>query len=197
MNLNKCRGALTITIVILFIVGVTRYSGVASALPASPTKSSGNIFFADDIACAQRGNIYIPGSIERGTFVSLTKTLRELRAKITHTVSTGRTALQDLRQEYKALKLRKEMYAHTCAAGPQQIQSLAKATKMTISSTAFVNKGVIPDEHSCWVTGTEDPGEGSCQFPPFLNTHYAISSSGCSSAPQGREGAWGRLITCE
>jgi hypothetical protein len=36
-----------------------------------------------------------------------------------------------------------------------------------------------------------------CQFPPFLNTLYAISSSGCCSAPQGREGAWGRLITCE
>ena len=86
MKLNKCLGALTISIVILLIVGVTRYSRVASALPASPTTSANSIFFADDVACAQRGNIYIPGSIERGTFVSLAKTLRELRAKIAHAI---------------------------------------------------------------------------------------------------------------
>jgi len=38
--------------------------------------------------------------------------------------------------------------------------------------------------------------KGTCQFPPFLNSSYSISSRGCSSGLKSREGVWGRLITC-
>ena len=146
----------------VLLVAMMRYSVIASALPGSPatTNSKSTTFYADDIACSSKGKTFIPGSMEGGSFVSLAKTLRELREKISQKAHRRQAGLQALRQEYKALQLRQAMYAHICAAGPQQIQALAKVTKMNLSSPAFTNGGVIPDVHSCWTGGFEDPGEG-------------------------------------
>jgi Raf kinase inhibitor-like YbhB/YbcL family protein len=161
MNAIRCRRARAIFVVtVLLIVAMTRYSVLASAVPASPAATNPNIFFADDIACIQTANTYIPGSLEKGVFVSLQRTIRELRAKMAQVAGSQGTSLQALRQEYKALKLRAAMYSPLCAAGPSQIEALANATKMSLSSAAFANNGVIPDAHSCWVSGEDDPGEG-------------------------------------
>jgi Raf kinase inhibitor-like YbhB/YbcL family protein len=145
---------------------MTSYSVIASALPASASSANQNIFFADDVACLETGDSYIPGALKSGVFVSLKNKIRDLRAKISHIAKNQGSDLQPLRQEYKALKLRAAMYSEICAAGPSQIQAFAKVTKMSISSQAFANNRVIPDAHSCWVSGVEDPGEG--QSPPLV-----------------------------
>ena len=167
MNVTKCRWALTTLVVTVFlIVAVTSYSVIASALPASSSPSNQNVFSAHGIACLQTSKAFIPGSLEKGAFVSLQSKIREIRAKMVGFANAQGKNLQALRQQYKALKLRAAMYSHICAAGPSQIHALAKVTKMSITSSVFANNGVIPDAHSCWVSGLEDPGEG--QSPPLI-----------------------------
>lgn len=36
----------------------------------------------------------------------------------------------------------------------------AAKVKMSISSPSFKNNGIVPNNHSCWIGGDEDPGAG-------------------------------------
>ena len=69
--------------------------------------------------------------------------------------------------------------AVTDAFARPQFSVLAKKTKFSVASSALQNSGEVPIEHSCWVDGTENPGEGMSplitwkNLPPKTN-HIAI-----------------------
>lgn len=153
---------LAIKAVALLGVVATSYAMVAAALPST---SSRKVFVVDDLACSLSGSSYIPGTLEKGEFVSLAKKLRVLRSRMALISRNNVTMLQELRQEFKAIEQRKAIQENLCAAGPTEIRALAKVTKMALTSTSFKDNGKIPVRHSCWVDGMEDPGEG--QSPPL------------------------------
>jgi Raf kinase inhibitor-like YbhB/YbcL family protein len=98
-------------------------------------------------------------------FVSYDEQLHALRRQARLEREQGRWVAESrTKREIDILRARNAAESEGCSEA-FVASTTGKSTKFTVSSSAFSNGRRIPIPHSCWVGGSEDPGEG--MSPPI------------------------------
>jgi titin len=146
---------------LLCVAAVATFCAIAAALPTKDVASTGDLFMVEEIACARRGDSFIPGTIQRGVFTSITHEMRALRRQMSSLESSTEVSRQDLRQEYRTLSARRALERTICDSNAHSHPDRVLKKKLSLSSKAFRNNATIPDLNSCWGGSSKLVGSGT------------------------------------
>jgi titin len=146
---------------LLCVAAVATFCAIAAALPTKDVASTGDLFMVEEIACARRGDSFIPGTIQRGVFTSITHEMRALRRQMSSLVSSIEVSRQDLRREYRTLSARRALERTICESNANSHPDRVLKKKLSLSSKAFRNNATIPDLNSCWGGSSKLVGSGT------------------------------------
>jgi alpha-tubulin suppressor-like RCC1 family protein/phosphatidylethanolamine-binding protein (PEBP) family uncharacterized protein len=144
-----------------------------------PNSKSEGIFAGEGILCGKVSSGWASGDILEGRFVSLSQQVLSLRGQLLSLKSiTDKRRTAELKNEIRVLKHRIVVEAPACQRGPTFV-ALATKPKFSIVSSAFKSGRFIPSEHTCWLSGEQDEGEGisppiSWKNAPKQTTHFAL-----------------------